>query len=130
MNFSRYSLKSPSIRCSSSTLPSVQLTSAWVSPLVNSAEPCVRGKSPMRHSMGRTASSRRPSQRTPLTMSSRKPCSSSVAIACDSSTACAVAASPARSGRAKAAFTAFFHSESLSRRWNLMGVWMRARRSA
>ncbi len=32
------------MRCSSSDVPSVVTTKAWVSPRVKSAEPCVRGK--------------------------------------------------------------------------------------
>ena len=34
------------MRCSSSLVPSVTVTSAWVSPRVNSAEPWVRGSTP------------------------------------------------------------------------------------
>ena len=36
-----------SIFCASSAVPSVQVTSAWVSPRVNTAEPCVRGRTPV-----------------------------------------------------------------------------------
>jgi hypothetical protein len=38
-------------------------TSAWVSPRVNSAEPWVRGSTPLRISMGRTVRVSRPSMR-------------------------------------------------------------------
>ena len=39
------------MRCSSSLVPSVAVTSACVSPRVKSAEPCVRGSSPTSMSM-------------------------------------------------------------------------------
>ena len=45
----------------SSEVPSVAVTSAWVSPRVKSAEPCVRGRSPTSHSIGRTSSKALPS---------------------------------------------------------------------
>ena len=35
------------MRCESSVVPSVAVTSAWVSPRVKSAEPCTRGRTPV-----------------------------------------------------------------------------------
>ena len=49
--------------CSSRPVPSVATTSAWVSPRVNSAEPCVRGSTPTRIAIGRTVRVLRPSMR-------------------------------------------------------------------
>ena len=49
--------------CSSRPVPSVTLTSAWVSPRVNSAEPWVRGSTPTRTLIGRTVRVSRPSIR-------------------------------------------------------------------
>ena len=49
--------------CASRPVPSVVTTSAWVSPRVNSAEPCVRGSTPMRTLIGRTVFVSRPSMR-------------------------------------------------------------------
>src|SRR5208283_896794 len=43
MNFLKRSPSSASIFCSSEEVPSVTVASAWVSPRVNTAEPCVRG---------------------------------------------------------------------------------------
>ncbi len=43
-----------STNCSSSLVPSVATTSAWVSPRVNSAEPWVRGRMPTSATIGRT----------------------------------------------------------------------------
>ena len=54
---------SSSIRCSSSLVPSVTVTSACVSPRVNSAEPCVRGSRPASMVMSRISSNARPSGR-------------------------------------------------------------------
>jgi hypothetical protein len=51
---SRYSPISASMICSSRAVPSVATTSACVSPRVNSAEPCVRGSTPVRMRIGRT----------------------------------------------------------------------------
>jgi hypothetical protein len=45
------------------SVPSVATTRAWVSPRVNSAEPWVRGSTPVRISMGRTVRVSRPSMR-------------------------------------------------------------------
>ena len=45
------------------SVPSVATTSAWVSPRVNSAEPWVRGSTPVRISIGRTVRVSRPSMR-------------------------------------------------------------------
>ncbi len=42
------------MRCASRSVPRVEITSAWVSPRVNSAEPWVRGSTLLRISMGRT----------------------------------------------------------------------------
>ncbi len=49
--------------CSSRAVPSVLTTSACVSPRVNSAEPCVRGSTPVRIVIGRTVRVSRPSMR-------------------------------------------------------------------
>ena len=49
--------------CSSRAVPSVATTSACVSPRVNSAEPCVRGSTPVRIAIGRTVRVSRPSMR-------------------------------------------------------------------
>ena len=57
--------------CSSSDVPSVAVTSAWVSPRVKSAEPWVRGRKPTSHSMWRISSPLRPSWRVPSRVSSR-----------------------------------------------------------
>ena len=54
-----------SIRCSSSTLPSVVVTSACVWPRVNSAEPWTRGSTPTSQVIGRTVVPSRPSIRSP-----------------------------------------------------------------
>ena len=64
---------SSSMRCSSSLVPSVAVTSACVSPRVNSAEPWVRGSTPTSTSILRTSSNLRPSgRRRSLSISSRK----------------------------------------------------------
>ena len=49
------------MRCSSKPVPSVVTTNACVSPLVNSAEPCVLSRTPTSHSIGRTVFVSRPS---------------------------------------------------------------------
>jgi hypothetical protein len=49
--------------CSSRAVPSVATTIACVSPRVNSAEPCVRGSTPVRIEIGRTVRVSRPSMR-------------------------------------------------------------------
>ena len=54
------------MNCSSSPVPSVATTSAWVSPRVNSAEPWVRGSMPTSATIGRTVFRSRPSMRVPL----------------------------------------------------------------
>src|SRR6266446_1186017 len=63
MKRSRYSPASASMICSSRPVPSVTVTSAWVSPRVNSAEPWVRGRTPTRQLIGRTVRVSRPSMR-------------------------------------------------------------------
>ena len=61
------------MRCSSSLVPSVTVTSACVSPRVKSAEPCVRGSTPASPQMSRTSSNLRPSgRRCESSISSRK----------------------------------------------------------
>ncbi len=55
-----------SIRCSSSAVPRVTETSAWVCPRVNSAEPWVRGSTPVSMVIGRMVSRSRPSTRSPF----------------------------------------------------------------
>ena len=54
---------SASMRCASRSVPSVAATTACVSPRVNSAEPCTRGSTPERISIGRTVRVSRPSMR-------------------------------------------------------------------
>ena len=44
-------------------VPSATLERIWVSPRVNSAEPCTRGETSTSHSIGRISSSARPSGR-------------------------------------------------------------------
>ena len=63
MKRSRYSPASASMICSSRPVPSVTVTSACVSPRVNSAEPWVRGSTPVRMVIGRTVRVSRPSMR-------------------------------------------------------------------
>ena len=63
MKRSVYSPISASMRCSSRAVPSVATTIACVSPRVNSAEPCVRGSTPVRMVIGRTVRVSRPSMR-------------------------------------------------------------------
>src|SRR5215472_7682150 len=62
----RYSPSSASMICSSSPVPSVATTRAWVSPRVKSAEPWARGRTPTWQSMGRTVLVSRPSMRRPV----------------------------------------------------------------
>src|SRR5437899_1281313 len=57
---------SESTYCSSSPVPSVATTSAWVSPRVNSAEPWVRGRTPTSETILRTVLRSRPSMREPV----------------------------------------------------------------
>ena len=56
----------PSIVCSSKPLPSVAVTSAWVSPRVKSATPWGRGTGRVSQAIGRIWSLRRPSMRSPV----------------------------------------------------------------
>jgi hypothetical protein len=63
MKRSVYSPCSASILCSSWPVPSVVVTIAWVSPRVNSTEPCTRGSSVGRIEIGRTVRVLRPSMR-------------------------------------------------------------------
>ena len=57
---------SASTYCSSSPVPSVATTIAWVSPRVNSAEPWVRGRMPTSETIWRTVFRSRPSMREPV----------------------------------------------------------------
>src|SRR5438132_3065138 len=50
--------------CMSSLVPSVTVASAWVSPLVNSAEPCTRGSRPTSQVIVRTWSNARSEEHT------------------------------------------------------------------
>src|SRR4029450_214655 len=54
-----------SIFCASSAVPSVQVTSACVSPRVNTHDPCVRGSTPASIQIGRISSNLGPTRRTP-----------------------------------------------------------------
>ncbi|GJE02465.1 hypothetical protein GMJLKIPL_4414 [Methylobacterium isbiliense] len=54
------------MNCSSSPVPSVATTSAWVSPRVNRAEPWARGITPTSETIGRTVRTSRPSMREPV----------------------------------------------------------------
>ena len=54
------------MRCSSSEVPSVTTARLWVSPRVNSAEPCVRGSTPTSQVIGRMSAGPRPSAREPF----------------------------------------------------------------
>ena len=54
MKFSLYSPAIASILCSSSPVPKVVITSAWVSPLVKRADPWVRSRIPVSHTIGLT----------------------------------------------------------------------------
>ena len=59
--------------CWSSAVPSVAITSAWVSPRVNRQEPCVRGRTPTSIVILRISSNFRPSSRWPRSrISSRR----------------------------------------------------------
>jgi hypothetical protein len=61
------------MNCSSSPVPSVATQSACVSPRVNSAEPWVRGRTPVSATIGRMVRVSRPSMRgAPLMMSPRR----------------------------------------------------------
>ena len=62
----RYSPSSASMICSSCPVPSVATHNAWVSPRVNSAEPCARGSTPTSATIGRTVLVSRPSMRSPV----------------------------------------------------------------
>ena len=66
MKFSRYSPSSASIICSSCPVPRVATQSACVSPRVNRAEPCARGRTPTSAMIGRTVRVSRPSMRRPV----------------------------------------------------------------
>ena len=55
-----------SISCSSSPVPRVATTIAWVSPRVNRAEPWARGRTPTSQTIGRTVRTSRPSMREPV----------------------------------------------------------------
>ena len=66
MKLSRYSPASASMICSSCPVPSVATQKAWVSPRVNSAEPCARGSTPTSATIGRTVLVSRPSMRMPV----------------------------------------------------------------
>ncbi len=55
-----------SIRCSSSVVPRVTETSAWVCPRVNTDDPWVRGSTPASIEIGRMVSRSRPSTRSLL----------------------------------------------------------------
>ena len=57
---------SASTICSSWPVPSVVTASAWVSPRVNSADPCASGSTPTSARMGRTVLVSRPSMRRPV----------------------------------------------------------------
>ena len=63
MKRSLYSPMSASMICESRAVPSVATTMPCVSPRVNSAEPWVRGSTPMRMVIGRTVRVSRPSMR-------------------------------------------------------------------
>ena len=53
-------------------VPKVAVTIAWVSPRVNTAEPCVRGRMPVCTVIGRTVSVARPSMRGSPSMTRRR----------------------------------------------------------
>ena len=61
-----------SIFCWSSAVPSVAVTSACVSPRVNTAEPWVRGSTPTSIVIGRISSKARPSSRLPRSSASSR----------------------------------------------------------
>ena len=61
MNLSLCSPSKLSILCSSSDVPKVAVTIAWVSPLVNNADPCVLGNTPTSHEIGLTSDKPLPS---------------------------------------------------------------------
>ena len=58
--------------CASRPVPSVVVTSACVSPRVNSAEPCVRGSTPVSTVIWRTVCMSRPSMRGSPAMMRRR----------------------------------------------------------
>ena len=64
--------RSPSSFFSSYLVPSVTATSAWVSPRVNSAEPCVRGSTPVSMVIVRISAGARPSMRLPVDSTSSR----------------------------------------------------------
>src|SRR2546427_2744805 len=61
-----------SIFCASSAVPSVQVTSACVSPRVKTEDPCVRGSTLVSIQIARTSSNLRPSSRTPCVSTSSR----------------------------------------------------------
>ncbi len=66
MKLSLYSPSNASMICSSVPVPSVVTTKACVSPRVNKAEPCARGRIPTSATIGRTSTVLRPSIRPPV----------------------------------------------------------------
>ena len=58
--------------CSSWPVPRVAVTKAWVSPRVNNAEPCARGKRPTSTAIGRTSDVVRPSIRCLVSIMPRR----------------------------------------------------------
>ena len=68
--------------CSSSAVPSVATQRACVSPRVNSAEPCVRGRTPTCEVMARIWSVLRPSMRVPVRMMSPRTTLASASLNC------------------------------------------------
>ena len=63
---------SASMRCSSSDVPNVTTARLCVSPRVKSAEPCVRGSTPISQVIARMPVGPRPSARTPLSRIMRR----------------------------------------------------------
>jgi hypothetical protein len=53
-------------------VPSVAVTSAWVSPRWNTDDPCVRGSTPTSMLIGRISSNARPSSRLPRSSASSR----------------------------------------------------------
>ncbi len=72
MNRRYISPSTVSIFCWSSEVPSVTVTSACVSPRVNTAEPWTRGSTPTSDQIGRISSNLRPSSRTPFSSTSSR----------------------------------------------------------
>ena len=64
----------PSMCCVSWLVPRVVVTSAWVSPRVNSDEPCVRGSTPTSLVICRMSVGARPSIRRPVFSTSSRRC--------------------------------------------------------